>query len=90
MKKFFYIVSIIVVLAFTVVNIYVVKKSEVQLSETALANVEALASGENSGNTVDCYSSSDYKKGSTYYDCGTCTKQINSIGTGSTRTCIVR
>ncbi|MDR1056247.1 MAG: hypothetical protein LBL90_10630 [Prevotellaceae bacterium] len=46
-------------------------------------NVNALVDG----NTVDCYSSSSEKKGATYYDCGQCTRQFNSKGVGSTRTC---
>jgi hypothetical protein len=58
------------------------------LSGISLANVEALADDESaSGNTVTCYSSSDAKKGSTYYDCGSCTKQFNSKGTGSSSSC---
>lgn len=61
--------------------------NKVGLSELALANVEALANGESGGTTVDCYSSSKSSSGSTYYDCGTCTKQFNSKGTGSSRTC---
>lgn len=57
-------------------------------SDLLLANVEALARGENDGNTVDCYSESDAKKGSTYYDCGDCTLVHNSKGKGSKRTCV--
>jgi hypothetical protein len=56
------------------------------LSDISLANVEALAS-ESGGNAVDCYSESKSKSGSTYYDCGNCTKQYNSEGKGSQRTC---
>lgn len=63
-------------------------KSDTNLSDLALANVEALADGESgSGNTVDCYSESDYKSGSTYYDCGSCKKEENSKGKGNKRTC---
>ncbi|MBE6288330.1 MAG: hypothetical protein E7099_09145 [Mediterranea massiliensis] len=63
--------------------------NENQLSETAMMNVEALANDEVSGNTVDCYSSSSAKKGSTYYDCGNCQKQYNAKGIGGQRQCIV-
>ena len=58
-------------------------------SDLLTANIEALTieAGESAGNTVDCYSSSSAKKGSTYYDCGSCSKQFNSVGTGSARTC---
>ena len=91
-SKFYYIVSSVVLLAFVFVNINATKNSKYQLSETMMANIEALAHEEGSfgGNTVDCYSSSDGKKGASYYDCGTCTREFNSIGVGSTRTCVVR
>jgi hypothetical protein len=57
-------------------------------SDVSLANVEALASGESgTGNAVTCYSSSVSKSGATYYDCGSCTRQFNSKGTGSSGTC---
>lgn len=61
-----------------------------ELSDIALANAEALAEGESSGNTVDCYSSSDSKRGASYYDCGTCSRQFNSVGTGNMRQCTAR
>lgn len=62
-----------------------------ELSEIALANIEALANdGETGGNTVDCYSSSQYERGASYYDCGSCTRQFNSKGVGNMRQCIVR
>lgn len=68
-------------------NIFLTKKT-VTLSDLALVNVEALANDESgSGNTVTCYSSSSSKSGSTYYDCGSCSKQFNSQGTGSSSTC---
>lgn len=68
------------------------KQNEAQVSDVVLANIEALAHEEGSfgGNTVDCYSSSDGKKGASYYDCGTCKRELNSVGVGSARTCIVR
>lgn len=64
--------------------------STAEEADLLLANVEALATGAdlNSGNTVDCYSSSEGKKGASYYDCGPCTKQLNSTGTGDKRTCV--
>lgn len=65
-----------------------IKNEEAKDSVLLLENVEALANGENSANNeVTCYSSSDSKKGSTYYDCGDCSKQFNSKGTGESRTC---
>jgi hypothetical protein len=72
------------------VNVNVNSQNDNLLSDLALANVEALASGEGggSGNTVTCYSSSESKSGATYYDCGSCTRQFNSKGTGSSGTCI--
>lgn len=62
------------------------------MSDIVLANIEALTDDEGgaSGNMVDCYSSSEGKKGATYYDCGTCTKQTNAKGTGNSRTCVVK
>lgn len=61
---------------------------EVNDSNLLLENVEALAGGENaSGNIVTCYSSSNAKKGSTYYDCGDCKRYFNSKGTGDKRDC---
>jgi len=39
------------------------------------------------GNSVTCYSESRSKSGATYYDCGDCTKQFNSKGTGTSSTC---
>lgn len=90
-SKFYCIVSLVVLLAFVFVKITVTKNSKSQLSETMMANIEALAYEEGSfgGNTVDCYSSSEGKKGASYYDCGTCARQFNSVGVGSTRTCVV-
>lgn len=39
------------------------------------------------GNTVDCYSSSSFSSGASYYDCGSCTRQQDARGTGRSRTC---
>ena len=64
-----------------------------ELTDIALANVEALADDTNEdsdGNWVICYSSSKAKKGSTYYDCGDCEKQYNSMGIGEPGRCRVR
>lgn len=60
-----------------------------EFNDLALENIEALANGESGGNTVDCYSSSDPKRGASYYDCGTCSRQFNSKGTGNMRQCTV-
>lgn len=63
--------------------------NEKEFNELALENIEALASGESGGNTVDCYSNSESKRGASYYDCGTCSRQFNSKGTGNMRQCTV-
>lgn len=63
--------------------------NEKEYNELALENIEALASGESGGNTVDCYSNSESKRGASYYDCGTCSRQFNSKGTGNMRQCTV-
>lgn len=84
------IISVIVtVISFTGYNMYI-SQDTTKLSVLALANIEALAnqSEGGTGNTVDCYSSSDAKKGSSYYNCGTCTSVLNSKGTGNMRQCI--
>ena len=52
-----------------------------------LANIEALASSEATGNTVDCFSESKYKHGASYYDCGTCCNKEDKEGKGGKRTC---
>lgn len=63
--------------------------NEKEYNELALENIEALANGESGGNTVDCYSNSESKRGASYYDCGTCSRQFNSKGTGNMRQCTV-
>lgn len=90
MKKV--ILKLTLVAAFVVSAGYSVYTSQVneELSDLALANIEALAGGELGGNTVDCYSSSLPKKGATYYDCGLCRREYNSKGDGNARQCIVR
>ena len=42
------------------------------LSDTLLANVEALANGESEREKVECYSSIKYEEGSNVVFCGTC------------------
>ncbi len=86
-KKFFAILIVAVGAMFAGYNIYQSQRT-VAMSDLALANVEALASGEgDGGNSVTCYSSSQSKSGATYYDCGNCSKQFNSKGVGSSSTC---
>jgi hypothetical protein len=92
MKKFILCGSAAIIIAVVAaVNVNLDSPSN-NLSDILLINIEALSqeNNGNSGNVVDCYSSSDSKKGATYYDCGPCTKQFNSTGTGSLRTCITR
>lgn len=87
-KKTFAVVIIAVVTIFAGYNMYQ-SQSTVILSDLALANVEALANnGESGGNKVICYSSSSSKSGASYYDCGPCSREFNSIGTGSSSECI--
>ena len=88
-KKLFIGISAVAVGTIAAVNANYALQGNKNLSELALANVEALAQETGStGNTVTCYSSSESKSGATYYDCGSCTKQFNSKGTGDTRTCV--
>ena len=57
-------------------------QKETAMSDLAMANVEALASGESGGNHITCYSGS----GSSFLcKCSTCTWQY--IGTSSRGTC---
>ncbi len=72
-------------------NVYM-SQTRNSMSDLVLANVEALANNgpETNGNTVDCYSSSDPKKGASYYDCGPCEKVHNSKGVDTKRECIYR
>lgn len=81
-------ILVTLVTVFTGYNIYQSQNS-ITLSDLVLANVEALASDNEAsgGNRVTCYSSSSSKSGATYYDCGSCTKQFNSKGTGTSSTC---
>lgn len=70
--------------AFALVAGYSVYASQkkVEMSDLAMANVEALASGESGGNHITCYSGI----GSSFLcKCSTCTWQY--IGTSSKGTC---
>lgn len=54
MKKSIWKVTLVIVFALMVgLNVYNVQKTDMEMSELALANVEALASGEGSGG-FDC------------------------------------
>lgn len=89
MKKIFYTMAVAATL-FAGYSAYNTQNSN-ELSDIALANVEALANNEGSdGNMVTCYSSSDAKKGSTYYDCGDCKKHFNSTGVKDAGKCKVK
>ena len=51
--------------------------SDANLSDLALANVEALAGDESGGSNYNiCYSESRVKVGYTYYDCGDCPNKV--------------
>lgn len=89
MKKILLKTTFLVAIVSAGYSVYASQVSE-ELSDLALANIEALAGGELGGNTVDCYSSSLPKKGATYYDCGLCRREYNSKGDGNARQCIVR
>jgi hypothetical protein len=87
-KKLFIGISAVAVVAVAAVNVNYALQSN-DLPAMTRANIEALAGETGStGNTVTCYSSSESKSGATYYDCGPCTKQFNSKGTGDARTCV--
>lgn len=67
---------------------YHVSVSKSSVDNLLMENVEALTVTSEGGNTVQCYSSSEAKKGATYYDCGPCTKQFNSQGVGPSSNCV--
>ena len=83
MKKSIWKVTLVIVFALMVgLNVYNVQKTDMEMSELALANVEALASEEGGGNHITCYSGS----GSSFLcKCSTCT--WGYIGTSSKSTC---
>lgn len=91
-KKFLFIGSFMLMVAAAGAYHAYTSNSAVKDGDLLMANVEALANRAESsgGNTVDCYSSSKADKGSTYYDCGDCTKQFNSEGKGDSRTCVTK
>lgn len=47
-------------------------QQENAMSNLALANIEALAYGEGSGEIIKCYSSLEYELGSSVVDCANC------------------
>ena len=57
-KKLLYVLGVVAIAAVVCFNIYSAK-SDVVLSDLALANVEALASGEGSSSDCDSYCKSD-------------------------------
>lgn len=89
-KKIFAALVVAVGVGFAGYNMMQSQNDKDALSDLLMANVEALANDEAQGNSVTCYSSSRSKSGSTYYDCGGCTRQFNSEGRGSSSTCTVR
>lgn len=89
-KKIFAALVVAVCVGFAGYNVMKSQNDKGALSDLLMANVEALADDEGSGNSVTCYSSSRSKSGSTYYDCGGCTRQFNSEGRGSSSTCTTR
>lgn len=86
MKKLF-LLLLVIPMAIVTIKVYDHQKAK-SLSDIMLTNIEALANNDEvSGNTVDCYSSSESEVGASYYDCGSCSRQTNAKGTGSSRTC---
>ncbi|GHV27015.1 hypothetical protein FACS1894176_08470 [Bacteroidia bacterium] len=85
-NKIFGGIAVLAIAAVAAFNVNVNSQKN-DLSDLSLANVEALASEGSGGNSVTCYSSSKSSSGSTYYDCGNCSKQFNSKGTGNSGTC---
>lgn len=52
------------------------------------ANAEALIETRSlPDRIVDCFSQSDRKRGSSYWDCGNCKRYEDKEGKGTTRTC---
>ena len=82
MKRNIIRVALLAVFAFVAGYGVYTSRKETAMSDLAMANVEALASGESGGNHITCYSGS----GSSFLcKCSTCTWQY--IGTSSRGTC---
>ena len=83
-------------LAMLVAAGYGVKTSmndDVQLSDLARANIEALAKWEDpgsGGNTVTCFSSGTYSPGCEYWNCGFCCFRTNRSGVGTSGECVAQ
>lgn len=58
------------------INVFNSHKTE-NLSDVALANVEALAMGEIGHDVISCYSSLEYEDGSAVVECSTCQLMMN-------------
>ncbi|GFH98798.1 NVEALA domain-containing protein [uncultured Phocaeicola sp.] len=70
MKKSIWKVTLVIVFALMVgLNVYNVQKTDMEMSELALANVEALAGNEGGGGTIYCCG-----------NYGTCMKVMDSQG----------
>lgn len=75
MKKYFLIIIIKLAFIGTMGWVYQQNKKSVELSDLAVANIEALASGEASGTRLKCYKtiSGNPNKTQTHYTyCGSC------------------
>ena len=86
MKKNFRIAMVAMVMAVAGYGVYQGQTEEKNLSELALANIEALASGENgSKHTLDCEKSGIKACSAT---CNKCNVTLTSYGNGTTVTII--
>lgn len=78
MKKLFSIIAIVAILATVGLN-FIQNQDEIELSELALANIEALAQYEDGSSTNwDCWSQE--KSGSGYWRCGPTCRWIDGKG----------
>ena len=89
MKTNFMKVAFVAAIAFvSSITVFNSLKPEIELSDIALANVEALADGESFVDDGTCYNTISAAAGSKVRYCGTCTFIENSIGTrGDKGTC---
>lgn len=85
-SKTFAVMIVAVIVIFAEYNIYSSQKTSA-LSDLALVNIEALANGEDGGNSLMCYSSSEFKSGAVYRDCSNCSVEYNATGIGPSSTC---
>ena len=88
-KKILSGVFVVAIAAIAAVNVNFNSEAENALSALNMANVEALADGESSGNNYNlCYSESKVRTGYTYYACGDCPNKVyDEQGKGTVSKC---